>query len=61
MIYMEGTGSQEYRFLHDALEEDPSIKCTSLERANQTLRGRGYHGSTIRAGFPTTREELLRL
>ena len=35
MIYMEGTGAAEYRFFQDALQEDPNIKCMSMQVGNQ--------------------------
>jgi len=60
VIYMEGTGALEYRFLQDALQEDPSIKCTSMLVGNQyDARPRLYRIGAPTLGFPTTREELF--
>jgi uncharacterized membrane protein len=60
VIYMEGTGNQEYRFLQDALQEDPNIKCTSLQLGNQyDARPRLSRVDDPARGFPTTRDELF--
>jgi uncharacterized membrane protein len=60
VIYMEGTGGNEYRFLQDALHEDPDIRCTSMVVGNQNdARPRLSRVSEPRRGFPTTREELF--
>ncbi len=60
VIYMEGTGASEYRFLQDALEEDPSIKCTSMQVGNQyDAVPRLSRVDEPARGFPTTREELF--
>ncbi|MFI5454517.1 MAG: glutamine amidotransferase [Isosphaerales bacterium] len=60
VIYMEGSAPPEYRFLHDALEEDPKIKCLSMYVDNQYVASQVLHRiGDPRRGFPTTREELL--
>ena len=60
VIYMEGTGAAEYRFLQDALHEDPDIKCTSMLVGNQyDARPRLSRVDDPARGFPTTREELF--
>ena len=57
---MEGTGAAEYRFLQDALQEDPNIKCTSMLVGNQyDARPRLSRVDEPARGFPTTREELF--
>src|SRR5262249_16017145 len=35
VLYMEGTPSAEYRWVRDALIEDPDIECVALEVNNQ--------------------------
>jgi uncharacterized membrane protein len=60
VIYMEGTGNQEYRFLEDALNEDPDIKCMSMIVGNQYDARPGLSRiDEPGRGFPTTREELF--
>ncbi len=60
VIYMEGTGGQEYRFIQDALQEDPNIKCVSMYVDDQYVAQQRLHRvDDPRLGFPTTREELL--
>jgi hypothetical protein len=57
---MEGSGAPEYRFLHDALVEDPDITCVSMGVDNMHLRHPTLHRlSGGRGGYPTTREELF--
>ncbi len=57
---MEGTGGQEYRFIQDALEEDPNIKCVSMYVDDQYVAQQRLHRvDDPTLGFPTTREELL--
>jgi uncharacterized membrane protein len=60
VIYMEGTGNNEYRFLRDALVEDPAIECLAMEVDYQYNRVQRLHriGEPGR-GYPTTREELF--
>jgi uncharacterized membrane protein len=60
VIYMEGTPLPEYRYLQDALQEDPNIRCLSMAVDNQYgARQRLYRVDEPNRGFPTTREELL--
>ena len=65
VIYMEGTagGGQmnaEYRWIRNALIEDPNIECVALEVDNQyNARPRLYRVDDRSKGFPTTREELF--
>ncbi len=60
VIYMEGTGGNEYRYLQDALHEDPDIRCTSMVVGNQQdARPRLSRVDEPARGFPTTREELF--
>ena len=60
VIYMEGTGAQEYRFLQDALQEDPDIKCVSMLVGNQyDARPRLSRVDDPARGYPTTREEMF--
>jgi uncharacterized membrane protein len=60
VIYMEGTGAQEYRFLQDALHDDPDITCTSMVVGNQAdARPRLSRVDDPSRGYPTTREELF--
>ncbi len=60
VIYMEGTGNSEYRYLHDALQEDSNIKCTSISVPNQyEFRPRLTRIEDPSRGFPETREELF--
>jgi hypothetical protein len=60
VLYMEGTGNNEYHWIRDGLIEDPTIECVALEADNQyadrpTLHRVGDPGR----GYPTTREELF--
>ena len=60
VIYMEGSAPPEYRYIQDALEEDPNIKCVSMYVDNQYVARPILHRvDNPRLGFPTTREELL--
>ncbi len=60
VIYMEGSPLPEYRFIQEALEEDPDIKCVSMYVDNQyDARPRLHRVDDPRLGFPTSREELL--
>jgi uncharacterized membrane protein len=60
VLYMEGTPNQEYRFLNDALQEDPSIQCVSLYVDNPyEVRPTLHRVNNRGLGFPTTRQELL--
>lgn len=61
VIYMEGTGGDEYRFLRDALQEDPEIECLAMVADQQYVqRPRLVRVGDNLRGFPATREELLR-
>ena len=60
VIYMEGSAPPEYRYIQEALEEDPNIKCVSIYVDNQYVARPVLHRvDNPRLGFPTTREELL--
>jgi uncharacterized membrane protein len=60
VIYMEGTVGPEYAYLQNALEEDPAIKCVSLNVDNQLADSPVLHRINDPGhGFPQTREELL--
>jgi uncharacterized membrane protein len=61
VIYMEATGGEEYRWLREALHEDPNIECLPMEVQAQYVSNQRLHrvGDYSR-GFPTTREELFR-
>lgn len=60
VIYMEGTGGSEYRFVHDALTEDKDIECLSMVAdAQYVQRPRLIRIDDRLRGFPATREELL--
>jgi uncharacterized membrane protein len=60
VLYMEGTPPPEYRFIQDALAEDPDIKCVSLYVDDQYLaQPQLRRVDDPGRGFPTTREELL--
>jgi len=60
VIYMEGSPLPEYRYLHEALEEDPNITCVSMGVDNMhAAYPRLYRFGDLRRGYPTTREELL--
>ena len=49
-----------YRFLHDALEEDPNITCVSMGVDNMhAAHPRLHRLSEGLGGYPTSREELL--
>ena len=56
----KGAAPPEYRYIQDALEEDPNIKCVSMYVDNQYVARPILHRvENPRMGFPTTREELL--
>jgi uncharacterized membrane protein len=60
VIYMEGTGSTEYRWLRDALIEDKDIECLTMVADQQYVqRPRLLRVDDNLRGFPATREELL--
>ena len=60
VIYMEGSPLPEYRYIQDALEEDPNITCVSMTSDNMhAAHPRLYRIADPQRGFPTTRKELL--
>ncbi len=60
VLYMEGTGGTEYRWVRDALMEDKDIECVSLVADQQYVqRPRLVRVDDAYRGFPATREELL--
>jgi uncharacterized membrane protein len=60
VVYMEGTGSNEYRWLRDALLEDQDIECLAMVADQQYVeRPRLMRVDDNYRGFPATREELL--
>ena len=60
VLYMEGTGGNEYRWVQDALQEDKEIECLSLIADQQYVqRPRLQRVNDAYRGFPATREELL--
>lgn len=60
VVYMEGTGGNEYRWLRDALLEDPEIECLPMVvDAQYAQRPRLMRVDDAYKGFPVTREELL--
>jgi hypothetical protein len=60
VIYMEGSPLPEYRYIHDALEEDPNITCVSMGADNMHAdKPKLYRMAEPRLGYPRTREELL--
>lgn len=60
VIYMEGTGGSEYRFVHDALTEDKDIECLSMVAdAQYVQRPRLIRVDDRLRGYPATRAELL--
>jgi uncharacterized membrane protein len=60
VIYMEGTGGDEYRWVHNALQEDKDIECLSMVADQQYVqRPRLLRVGDSFRGFPATREELL--
>jgi hypothetical protein len=60
VIYMEGSPLPEYRYIHEALEEDPNITCVSMMADNMhAVHPNLYRINDQSHGFPTTRKELL--
>ncbi len=60
VIYMEGTLSNEYHWVRDALVEDPNIECLAMEVNNQyAAKPILYRVNDRNRGYPTTREELF--
>ena len=60
VFYMEGTAGSEYRYIRDALQDDPSITCVSAVVDNQySNRPRLTRVDDPYKGFPATRKELF--
>lgn len=60
VLYMEGTGGNEYHWVRDALQEDKDIECVTLVADQQYVqRPRLMRVDDNVRGFPTKREELL--
>lgn len=60
VIYMEGTGGTEYRWVRDALQEDKDIECLAMVADQQYVqRPRLVRVDDVHRGFPTTKDELL--
>lgn len=60
VLYMEGTGGTEYRWVRDALMEDKDIDCVAMIADQQYVqRPRLVRVDDSYRGFPATREELL--
>jgi uncharacterized membrane protein len=60
VIYMEGTGGNEYHWVRDALQEDKDIECLAMVADQQYVqRPRLLRVDDNYRGFPATREELL--
>jgi uncharacterized membrane protein len=60
VLYMEGTGGTEYRWVRDALQEDKDIECVAMVADQQYVqRPKIIRVDDALRGFPTTREELL--
>lgn len=60
VLYMEGTGGNEYHWVQDALTEDKDIQCESLVADQQYVqRPRLMRIRDPYKGFPATRAELF--
>ena len=60
VIYMEGSPFPEYRYILEALEEDPNITVVPMTVDNMhAARPRIYRIGDERRGYPATREEML--
>ena len=60
VLYMEGTGANEYRWVRDALVEDKDIECVAMVADQQYVeRPRLIRVDDNLRGYPATREELL--
>jgi uncharacterized membrane protein len=60
VIYMEGTGGNEVRWVREALQEDKDIQCLAMVADQQYVqRPRLLRVDDIYRGFPATREELF--
>jgi uncharacterized membrane protein len=61
VIYMEATGGQEYKWICDALAEDPNMECVAMGVQAQYVSNQRLHRlNDYSHGYPTTREELFR-
>ena len=60
VIYMEGTGNNEVRWVREALQEDKDIQCLAMVADQQYVqRPRLQRVDDTYRGFPATREELF--
>ncbi len=60
VLYMEGTTNHEYRWVRDALQEDPDIECLAMVADQQYVeRQRLVRVDDPYRGYPATRGELL--
>ncbi len=60
VIYMEGTGNNEVRWVREALQEDKDIQCLAMVADQQYVqRPRLLRVDDNLRGFPATREELF--
>ncbi len=60
VLYMEGSMSQEYRWIRDALQEDSDIQCVAMVVNNQYAdRPKLQRIDDPYRGYPTTRAELF--
>ena len=60
VIYMEGTGGNEVRWVREALQEDKDIQCLAMVADQQYVqRPRLLRVDDNYRGFPATREELF--
>jgi len=60
VLYMEGSTGGEYRWIHNALQEDPDIQCLSMVVNQQyATRPRLQRVEDAYRGYPATREELF--
>jgi uncharacterized membrane protein len=60
VIYMEGTGNNEVRWVREALQEDKDIQCLAMVADQQYVqRPRLKRVDDTYRGFPATREELF--
>lgn len=60
VLYMEGSTNNEYRWIHNALTEDPDIQCTSMVVDQQYVsRPRLQRVGDPYRGYPSTKAELF--
>ncbi|MFN8008202.1 MAG: vWA domain-containing protein [Terriglobia bacterium] len=62
ILYLEGTPRWEFKFIHQAIDQDNSLQLVSLLRTsgNKFYRQGIESESTLASGFPTLREELFK-